>query len=383
MKRGTIQKGTIRGTTEGRFVETTTTTRTTGTILVNRRLAVLRRAGTRLNLGTRLFSPSYALWNPRGLVQGRRSRRWRRGSRRPRRRPSFPHLPHTRRRASPRIVARRVRSREVRRALGEGIFSAATAAVAADADGSQGALAAAAVALRALVADDAALDAGERAAAEAMLRDEDRRGDDRKSAATAAATAAEAAAKNANATDGGAARSRSYYQRMRRAAGFASPVAKPAKPKVEPEPEPEPVDTSRVSTRRNRGFGTWVDDRGTIARRRFGRARVARGGDGIVGGHFVGRGREGGARRGGRGREGGARRRGRGDRRGVPSRPAGGSLPGGGGCFVGGFGGRGVTRRRGYVRGRDADETSIRLLGVTLRAEDVDADSAECRRCRR
>ena len=144
---------------------------------------------------------------------------------------------------SPRMVARRVRSREVRRALGEGIFSAATAAVAADADGSRGALAAAAVALRALVADDAALDAGERAAAEAMLRDEDRRGD-AKSASTAAATAAEAAAKNANATDGGAARSRSYYQRMRRAAGFASPVAKPAKPKAEPEPEPEPVDAS-------------------------------------------------------------------------------------------------------------------------------------------
>ena len=141
------------------------------------------------------------------------------------------------------MVARRVRSREVRRALGEGIFSAATAAVAADADGSRGALAAAAVALRALVADDAALDAGERAAAEAMLRDEDRRGD-AKSASTAAATAAEAAAKNANATDGGAARSRSYYQRMRRAAGFASPVAKPAKPKAEPEPEPEPVDAS-------------------------------------------------------------------------------------------------------------------------------------------
>ena len=131
-------------------------------------------------------------------------------------------------------------SREVRRALGEGIFSAATAAVAADADGSRRALAAAAVALRALVADDAALDAGERAAAEAMLRDEDRRGD-ANSAATAAATAAVAAAKNANATDGGAARSRSYYQRMRRAAGFASPVAKP---KAEPEPEPEPVDAS-------------------------------------------------------------------------------------------------------------------------------------------
>ena len=273
MKRGTIQKGTIRGTTEGRFVETTTTTND-GTILVNRRLAVLRRR-TRLHLGTRLFSP-YALWNRAGLVRGRRSRRWRRGSRRPRR-PSrtFPTRDGVAayRRAESTIARGSTRARGGYFLGGDGGGGGGRGRFAGRARGGGGGVAR--VGRRRRRARR-----GERAAAEAMLRDEDRRGD------------AESARDGGGDRCGRRGEERERHGRRRgeiaivlpahasrRGVRLARRETRKTQSRIDAR-EPEPVDTSAFR-RRNRGFGTWRPT-AERARRRFGRARVARGGDGIV-----------------------------------------------------------------------------------------------------
>ena len=101
------------------------------------------------------------------------------------------------------------------------LLESALASLTSDADGARGAHAALAPALRRLVAPGVAarlLDASDRAAAEAALRDED--GD----AAEGGVFDDDAPGDSkASAKESKASEKRSYYSRMRRAAGFASP----------------------------------------------------------------------------------------------------------------------------------------------------------------